>query len=493
MNSVFTVEQVKAMKEQVFLFKQGSYLYIEGDEDSSKIYIIRKGVIRLECNNRWMKDITRNLGDGDIVGFTSALCDRPRTESAVAMIDSHIVVINKQDFLKRVLGNPTLAVRIINYFAQQLRDYDDMIFIGKNYNEKQLPFSAKLLQDTKFYDKVGLASAAYYMGNALVKYYPHSSEATEAVGIVQRIKASAQPIHVAATQNGIYRNYDDKQVIFCENEPGDELFIVKSGRVKIVRQRDGMELVISVLNQGEIFGELAILSSKPRNASAISIGKSTVLPINQAALLKLVEKSPIILKKIFTAISSRVWFTHIRLDTTTYKKQITKIYALLRNKLMEERVSLQSTDPHLFSFGFNELKSMVDMTPGNDSIIDDDILSDPNLRIQMGQVVVLKPKLLASKARYYISRDGIKGLGEGSEKVNERLIQQEAQDIPAADVGELFSDDETIAEQNFDFSEPDYSIKSPDANNESDAYEKESANSELLSEFNNFDDFSELE
>ena len=57
-------------------------------------------------------------------------------------------------------------------------------------------------------------------------------------------------------------------VLFREGEPGKEMFVLQSGKVAIAKKVRDVEKVLAILGPGEFFGEMAIISNKPRNASA---------------------------------------------------------------------------------------------------------------------------------------------------------------------------------------------------------------------------------
>ena len=57
-------------------------------------------------------------------------------------------------------------------------------------------------------------------------------------------------------------------VLFREGEIGKEMFVIQAGRVAISKRVRDVEKVLAVLGPGEFFGEMAIISNKPRNASA---------------------------------------------------------------------------------------------------------------------------------------------------------------------------------------------------------------------------------
>src|ERR671921_305510 len=63
------------------------------------------------------------------------------------------------------------------------------------------------------------------------------------------------------------RQYAKGSVILFENDPGDALFIVRQGRVKVVLVgEDGREVILGVLGPGEYFGELSLIDEQPRSA-----------------------------------------------------------------------------------------------------------------------------------------------------------------------------------------------------------------------------------
>ena len=65
------------------------------------------------------------------------------------------------------------------------------------------------------------------------------------------------------------RDYDAGTVLFEEGQPGDYMYVVQQGEVEIRRQVGQAERVLAVLSSGEFFGEMAILNSKPRSATAV--------------------------------------------------------------------------------------------------------------------------------------------------------------------------------------------------------------------------------
>jgi len=77
------------------------------------------------------------------------------------------------------------------------------------------------------------------------------------------------------------RRFKRGEVIFHIGDPGDALFVIVSGQVKISLPSDtGEEAILATLGPGDVFGELALLDGAPRSASATSMGptETVVLP-----------------------------------------------------------------------------------------------------------------------------------------------------------------------------------------------------------------------
>lgn len=70
--------------------------------------------------------------------------------------------------------------------------------------------------------------------------------------------------------------YQDGQIIFEEGSYGDWIYVIESGSIELSKTIDTRKVVLEVLQQGDIFGELGFISKAPRTATAQSIGTTIV-------------------------------------------------------------------------------------------------------------------------------------------------------------------------------------------------------------------------
>lgn len=88
--------------------------------------------------------------------------------------------------------------------------------------------------------------------------------------------------------------YSRSEIIFEEGDPGSEMYIVHSGKVKIYRDSEGSEIEIDTLGPGEFFGEMALVDFAPRSASARAIEDDTALvALDKNKFLFLVSHHPV--------------------------------------------------------------------------------------------------------------------------------------------------------------------------------------------------------
>ena len=103
------------------------------------------------------------------------------------------------------------------------------------------------------------------------------------------------------------RKYAKDAVVFFENEIGDALFMILSGRVKVtILSDDGREIILSMLSEHDFFGEMSLLDNEPRSATAIALSETEILVLHQKDFLSIVEKRPRVLVNLLSVLSSRL-------------------------------------------------------------------------------------------------------------------------------------------------------------------------------------------
>ncbi len=103
------------------------------------------------------------------------------------------------------------------------------------------------------------------------------------------------------------RMFDKGAVIFRENEEGSEMFIIIQGKVEI-RKATGpsSSKILTTLQKGDMFGEMAIIEKQPRSATAVAVLPTAVLVLNEKLYDSMLGSNPDFARKMNRILSERI-------------------------------------------------------------------------------------------------------------------------------------------------------------------------------------------
>jgi NTE family protein len=126
-----------------------------------------------------------------------------------------------------------------------------------------------------------------------LRLIPFFSDLPEAV--LQDIELSCRREH-----------YAKGDLVFAEGDLGDRMYIIQSGQVKVVSEMNGSEKIFSYLNPGNFFGETALLTAEPRNASVRVLIDSDLISLSRDDLQRLVDQHPALAVQLNHELSRRL-------------------------------------------------------------------------------------------------------------------------------------------------------------------------------------------
>ena len=101
--------------------------------------------------------------------------------------------------------------------------------------------------------------------------------------------------------------YPRGTTIFDEGEPGDRLYIITSGKIKLARHApDGRENLLTVMGPSDMFGELSIFDPGPRTSSAVCVTEVQAATMNSELLKKWVDDHPEIAQQLLRVLARRL-------------------------------------------------------------------------------------------------------------------------------------------------------------------------------------------
>lgn len=109
-----------------------------------------------------------------------------------------------------------------------------------------------------------------------------------------RLFAGLEPGQIDTVATGLRsRRFRRGEVLFHQGDPGDSLFVIAAGSVKVVLPSEsGDEAIINTLRPGDFLGELALLDGAPRSATVVALERTETLMLPRARFRALVAAEP---------------------------------------------------------------------------------------------------------------------------------------------------------------------------------------------------------
>jgi CRP-like cAMP-binding protein len=190
-------------------------------------------------------------------------------------------------------------------------------------------------------------------------------------------------------------------MIFAEGEPGEELYIIKKGTVKISKIMNRSEVILAVLNPGDIFGEMALLEDKPRMAAGVVYEEGVVMVVIRANFGDLITIQPQLIARLTSLLAERLWLIYKQLANTLIENPLGRIYDTLQIQLEKDRVPLDTNQPHTCSFGIKELVSMAGLPSEEVNKLLSRVLLSKRVMLVNDKLYVSDPSDVARQADYY--------------------------------------------------------------------------------------------
>jgi len=111
------------------------------------------------------------------------------------------------------------------------------------------------------------------------------------IAVLQAMDSDALARLAAALEE---KDYADGQTVFAEGDPGDSMYFIVKGCLRVEKRAQatgGVSKTLAVLEAGDYFGEMALLDQKPRSAAAVAAGAARILRLSKAAFDQIRERS----------------------------------------------------------------------------------------------------------------------------------------------------------------------------------------------------------
>ena len=128
------------------------------------------------------------------------------------------------------------------------------------------------------------------------------------------------------------RTFGKGMIIFHRGSPGQTLYIIETGLVRIFSlSESGQELTVNLYGPGELFGEMAVLDARTRSAGALCMERTVTHTLHRDVFVRCLQRNPTLAYGIIELLSARLRYTTYHLESLAFLD----VYGRVADKLLE--------------------------------------------------------------------------------------------------------------------------------------------------------------
>jgi CRP-like cAMP-binding protein len=352
----------KQLSRNLVRYTKGTYIILEDKRVSDLFYVIQEGKIHLSIELLVsFKEKRGELNPGDFFGMISTMSGHSQIETAQALTDVVLLPVRYDQFDQFIQENPQMVEKILLEFSKQMRFLNE-ILAGISLKRRAVLNTTHLYHVGEYYRSQKQYAAAFYAYQKYIKYCPTGDYGLTVQSRLKEISSFVKKEMQYTKANDLTRIYPKNTMIFSEGEPGEEVFFIRHGKVKITKVVDNSELLLAVLTSGDIFGEMALLESKLRGASAIAYEESQLMVVDHASFKHLIKTQPAIITRLTTLLAQRTWIVYKKVANTQIDNPLGRMIDTLFIQLEKKRVNVNAKEEFIFDFGPNELINTIGLS-----------------------------------------------------------------------------------------------------------------------------------
>ena len=147
----------------------------------------------------------------------------------------------------------------------------------------------------------------------------------------------------------IPRRFPRNATVVEEGLPGDYMYVIQEGRVKVTKlSEDGREKILEMMGEGSFFGEMALLDQAPRSATVKTLTAAKLLALSRHDFLSLLRRSPDLSMTVIQELTRRLRDTDEQASSLSFLRVKDRTKGLLRRMAAEsEEESARRATPTL--------------------------------------------------------------------------------------------------------------------------------------------------
>jgi flavin-dependent dehydrogenase len=127
-----------------------------------------------------------------------------------------------------------------------------------------------------------------------------------AAALLLRAQAGDERERKVMKESKLGKLYKSGETIVRQGEKGDCMYVIVSGRAEVIQERDGKEIRLGVMTEGDVFGEMALFNQEVRSATVRALGEVRALTVDKEVFLRRVHEDPSFAFRILQKMSQRI-------------------------------------------------------------------------------------------------------------------------------------------------------------------------------------------
>lgn len=253
-------------------YERGETVFRQGDP-GDVMFLVQSGAVEIVRRGAEGESVLALIEAGGCFGEMALLDDRPRSTEAVAAQRTRLVAFTRESLLARLEKDPGVAMHLLKVLCDRIEETNRLRVhdaAGPGVASEQGPVDAAVREEPG--EKGGGPMPAWEFLAGL--------EATE--------------------------RHPGGSVVFRQGDPGDSLYVVIEGVLHGYRETPGGRYQVVTLGPGDLFGEMALLSGKPRSATVETGVPASLLKVPRADFLRRVAAQPELGLALLRLLTSRL-------------------------------------------------------------------------------------------------------------------------------------------------------------------------------------------
>jgi F420-non-reducing hydrogenase small subunit len=257
------------------IYERGDIVFRQ-DDPGDTMYIIQCGAVEVSQRRGKREVILACLERDDFFGEMALIDDQPRSATVTVIRRARLLPLTRTSLLKRVHEDPGVALHLLKVLCNRIKFVDHRLEEMVDANET----FRLTLEDSR-----GTTEQSQSLSEEQCSLPPDAP---------QRHLAQECDVQHANFWPGKDDciSYKPGEIIFSEGDPGHVMYIIIKGSVQIALGKQKDKCLLARLDANDFFGEMALITTLPRTATAFAITDTRLLPVDRQTFFQQVKRKP---------------------------------------------------------------------------------------------------------------------------------------------------------------------------------------------------------